>query len=169
MSKSLIAISAELQEILSIIDENEGVITPELEAQLAITEKSLATKADNYYLFIEELKARAEFLKDQAAKFSAAKRAVENLSTYLTDKIKFCMKETDRTEVVGESFYFKYSPGKKEKIIIDESKVPQEFKIPVTTYEVDKEAIERVLAAGIEIPGVTTEKIYRLTKGVKRK
>lgn len=65
MGKNIFDIAKEYEDILSIIEDNEGEITPEIAEKLSINESELEDKLRNYKYIIDRYKYEKEYVKDE--------------------------------------------------------------------------------------------------------
>lgn len=140
MSKSLISLANEAHVLKMQIIESEGELTPELEAALTVSEKSLIEKSDSYKYVMDDLNKYAELLKEKEDQVKKARQALENFSDKLKNNIKQAMIAYDKSEIHGSDYVFKLS-NSKPSLVIDEKILPKHFKHQVVTENIDKEKI----------------------------
>lgn len=80
---NLYQIEQELLDIYSIISENDGEITPEIEERLAITEGNFAQKLENYSQFITSLNGEVNVCKSEIERINKLIATKQNLITRL--------------------------------------------------------------------------------------
>ena len=150
MEKSLFAISQDLLNIWSELEENGGELTPEIEERLQLTQTELSVKAGNYVSFIKKLENEAEFLKETyQAKIQSEIKKREALAERLRDAL---LQAVQRFGDIQTDRLFKVTTRKSEAVeIIDESLVPNEFKTfkPV----ISKTDIKKAIKSGIKVEG----------------
>jgi len=150
MEKSLFAISQDLIQIWSELEENGGELTPEIEERLQLTQIELSVKAGNYVSFIKKLENEAEFLKETyQAKIQSEIKKREALAERLRDAL---LQAVQRFGDIQTDRLFKVTTRKSEAVeIIDESLVPNEFKTfkPV----ISKTDIKKAIKSGIKVEG----------------
>ena len=133
--------------IMQCVDFETGEIIDE--QMLEQLEMERDTKIENICLYIKNLKAEVEALKNEKAYFEkrmkTASNKVESLTNYLTKALggqKF------------ESTKVKVSYRKSDKVeVVDISKIPEEY-IKVKEPEADKTAIKNALKSGVKVDGV---------------
>jgi hypothetical protein len=84
----LFDIGSDLLQLLSVIEEADGEITPEIAEQLEITEGQLEEKLKAYYSLIKLKEAEAQVIKDEAARLTKKAKASENLALRLRERVK---------------------------------------------------------------------------------
>lgn len=168
MNKSLIQITNEFLELDRLLIESGGELNEEIETALALNQKDLQVKVDKYKLYIDHLKQRAEYFKDLETEARDARKVFENSSDKLKDRIKYMMNTLNVNEIDGEAFRFKLIEGKDKLVVNDQSVVPQEYFIPVTTLNLDKEKLLQDLQSGLKIDGVDIEVVKTLRTYLKK-
>jgi hypothetical protein len=168
MNKSLIQITNEFLELDRLLIESGGELNEEIETALALNQKDLQVKVDKYKLYMDHLKQRAEYFKDLEAEARDARKVFENSSDKLKDRIKYMMNLLNVNEIDGETFRFKLIEGKDKLVVEDQTIVPQEYFIPVTTMNLDKEKLLQDLQSGLKIEGVDIEVIKTLRTYLKK-
>lgn len=168
MTKSLITMTKELNELELKLLESEGELSPEMETQIASLSNDLAHKIDSYDLIVSGMKKRAEFYKFKADQFNKANRTITNFIEALKDNLKKVLPQFENSEVRGEHSYYKLVTAGKKLIIDDESKLPSKYKITVSEVVPDKELIKSNLEDGIEVEGAHLENIIQLRSGIPK-
>lgn len=161
MSKGLIALTEELRQIEDVIMKAEGEIIPDFEAMLDKVKTDLAVKVDAYDWMIRNLNAKANVLCDQAGERLQMAKNMRRYVDEMKDRIKQTILAMGVTEVHGNETTFKLSFGA-PKLVIDEEKIPAEFKMPVTTIEVDKKKVKDALNNQTPVEGAELAPVYKL-------
>lgn len=86
---NIFEIEQEYYSILAMIEENEGEITPEIEAALNFNKENLREKIKGYTNVIKELEASVDMIKKEKARLSEIQKSKENT----IDRLKRCMAE----------------------------------------------------------------------------
>lgn len=168
MNKSLIQITNEFLELDRLLIESGGELNEEIENALALNQKDLQVKIDKYKLYMDHLKQRAEYFKDLETEARDARKVFENSSDKLKDRIKYMMTLLNVNEIDGETFIFKLIEGKDKLVINDQTAIPQDYFIPVTTMNLNKEKLLQDLQAGLKIDGVDIEVVKTLRTYLKK-
>ena len=158
--------------------ETGGEVNETLEAWLMEIDHSLTTKVDSYVFIQGELESEARRLRDQAREISDAAKSIENISERLNSRIKEVMSSLSTSEINGATYRYVLSDGK-PKLIIDglaeknvrllmADNLPNEYKMQVTYWVVDKEKIEADLLDMKSVPGCRFEKSNSLRKYVNK-
>lgn len=150
---NLFQITNEMQSIMNELIENGGELTPELEAMLTITESQLKEKAVNYAMVIRSMDYETNIIDEEIKRLQALKKtrqnAIERLKSALTNAMEQC--GMDSIETPTNKISFRKSQSLE---IIDETKVPKQYKTQVVTTKVDKNAIKQDIKNGIAVDGV---------------
>lgn len=156
MSKSLLALTAEVAEIERKILENNGELTPEIEQMLDLSSGDLRAKVDAYKVILDAFEWRsAQFksIKDQSA---AAQKTFDNLRDRLKDNLKYCAKQIGTDDLRGNDWRFKISTSK-PRVVYDDTPIPTYFCKEKVEYVPDRDAIESALRLGENVPGAALE------------
>lgn len=168
MSESLPAIVSQMSEIMNQIIENGGELSPVLEQAFDDVGSQLQTKADSYAFFMERLDTEADFWKQKAESYLKVSRSCAALKARLNENIKFAMRTLNTDEVKGGDVRFKLSKLA-PKLVMDEARLPSEYKMIVTTTVPDKERIKHDIGVGIKIEGAALEDVFSLRKYANKK
>ena len=163
--KSLLAITAQANSIAERLIESGGEIDPELESALAVNQKDLAVKVDSYAIIMDRFDFEIDYLKAKAQEFTDAAKVLANAQDRIKSNLKQALSLMGETEIEGESYKFKLSPSK-PKLVIEESQLPQEFKMQDIKWVPDKAQIHDALTAGFNVPGAHLEPVNQLRKYV---
>lgn len=87
MGKNIFDIAKEYEDILSIIEDNEGEITPEIAEKLSINESELEDKLRNYKHIIDRYKYEKEYVKDEQERLRNKITSRENTIRFLKNNI----------------------------------------------------------------------------------
>ena len=150
MKKSLFHIEKEYLTIISQVEELDGELTPELEAQLTINEKELQGKSIAYLEFIgsrEELNTRVDV---EIKRLQAIKKQNNNLISNLKNRLLDAVKLYGKFEVGLTTFGTRKSSSVQ---VEDVNSLPKELKVVKVTEQADKKAIKEALQRGETIEG----------------
>ena len=150
MKKSLFHIEKEYLTIISQVEELDGELTPELEAQLTINEKELQGKSIAYLEFIgsrEELNTRVDV---EIKRLQAIKKQNNNLISNLKNRLLDAVKLYGKFEVGLTTFGTRKSSSVQ---VEDINSLPKELKVIKVTEQADKKAIKEALQRGETIEG----------------
>ena len=157
--KTLFEITQEVQELASLLEEGE--LTPELEQQLAITRDELDAKAENYVKVIRQVEGdisvidaeikRLQGIKE--AKVKVVNRMKESLSTAMTAFM------VDKIETSLMKLFFRKSESVE---ILDDSLVPDQYKLSRVVVNPDKILIKKLIKSGESVPGAEVVEKFNL-------
>ena len=120
-------------------------------------------KIETYCKLIRQFEADKEAVKSEIDRMKAKKEAAENAVERLKNGILEFMAATDTTK--ADIGLFKLSVTESKAVdIIDESKIPQKFKIPQPD-KIDKAGIREILKNGGSVEGTQ----LKINKGVRIK
>lgn len=155
---------ADYRALEELIFQENGELNETLEQWLSECQRNLATKVDSYGYILDRLDSTSDELKRQAKRFSDAAKQVENARDRLKETVKTTLQVLEKNEIKGESFTFKLS-NTAQRLVLDETALPENYKMQVTTIVPDKERIKSDLKEGKEIQGARLEggKALRVT------
>jgi hypothetical protein len=113
----------------------------------------LEDKAVNVAKFLRNMEAAADAIKIAEAEMAKRRKALENRVQWLKSYIKGSMEACGISQV--ECPYFKLSIQKNPVSvnILDEDKIPAQFKEQVISWKIDKAAIKEAIKSGGTISG----------------
>lgn len=152
----------ERDEILRMISENGGELSPELESQLDSINPDLPKKIDCYNFVIEDLESSAELFKSRANQMAQMASSLSRASDRIKSSLKQIMIARGLTDLEGEVIRFKLSETKKRLVI--NGTPPAQFMMTITEVVPDKEMIKQSLELGESIEGCSLEGGFQLRK-----
>lgn len=164
-SKSLPQLIFESHQMIGQLIESGGEIDEQMETMMTEVQNQLAEKVDNYALFLDRLKAEVAFYKEREKELQKVRKGLEKLDEALKTNIKLGLQKLQKRELEGENYRFKMSDSQ-PRLIIDESQLPDDFKIEVVSYQVDKDKVRDALDADLNVPGAKLEEGKTLRKYV---
>ena len=149
---TLYGITAELNAILTQLEELGGEITPELEQALAINEGNFAAKSEDYGHAILNLKGMAAAAKAEKERLAALQKFYENTCNRLDNALKTAMVATghDKVETPTMRLSLRHTTATE---VDDLDPVPQEYKTTKVEVVADKTAIKKAIQSGEAVPG----------------
>lgn len=149
---TLYGITAELNAILSQLEELGGEITPELEQALAINEEQFVAKAEDYGHAILNLKAMATAAKAEKDRLAGLQKFYENAQKRLTDALTAAMQVfgQDKVENATMRLSLRHTTATE---VDDLDAIPSEFKTTKVEVVADKTAIKKAIQSGEAVPG----------------
>ena len=150
MKKSIYEISNDYLNLMNEIEQAEGEITPEMEAQLKINEGELQSKSIAYLAVIKEREAFVTQIDEEIKRLTALKKRNNSLVDRLKENI------LNAVNLFGtiETQFNKFSIRKSESVeVLDVNELPKEYKVVKVTEQADKKAIKEALKSGKQIVG----------------
>jgi predicted transglutaminase-like protease len=161
-NSNLYELTVQAQSLIAALIESGGELTPALEAQLVANETAIARKIDGYVYIEDQIEAQCALLKRKEDGLRAIRKGLESAQDRLRTNIKNAMTALQKTELPGDEFTYKLTKGGTKLIIDNERVIPEDFKVSVVMTNVDKDRLEQVLKAGMEVPGARIEDVQRL-------
>ena len=149
---TLYVITAELNAIITQLEELGGEITPELEQALAINEESFAAKSEDYGHAILNLKGMAAAAKAEKERLAALQKFYENTCNRLDNALKTAMVATghDKVETPTMRLSLRHTTATE---VDDLDALPAEYKTTKVEVVADKTAIKKAIQSGEDVPG----------------
>lgn len=149
---TLYGITAELNAILTQLEELGGEITPELEQALAINESDFVAKSEDYGHAILNLKGMAAAAKAEKERLAALQKFYENTYNRLDNALKTAMVATghDKVETPTMRLSLRHSTATE---VDDLDQLPAEYKTTKVEVVADKTAIKKAIQQGEDVPG----------------
>lgn len=166
---SLMTLAFERREIIDVVIESGGEITPDQDVALVGTDKAIDEKIEAYLAVIDHVEASQAYAKEQARIASNYASSCDNLVGNLRTRICQALKIADKAKVKAGFRTVSLSKGAPKLVIDDQNEIPAEFsKIEyVEKITIQKKEIMEAIAAGTEVPGarmVESEDGIRITK-----
>lgn len=151
-SNSLYNIRAEHINLIQLIEEADGELTPEVEQALALTEEQFQEKAISYGFVVKGFEDTAGVIDNEIERLSILKeRAVKRMDLFkktLSEAMQQFGVEKIETPTLKLSF------RKSESVeITDETSVPGEFVESKIVHTISKTKIKEALKAGKAVAG----------------
>lgn len=164
---SLFKLSNEAAELLTLLRESEGEITPEIEAMIEVNERSLAMKADNYYMLLSAIDGDTSHWEKIRDSLNSYLKSLSGIKKRLRENIKRSMRVQEKSKLDGDTFGFTLSRTK-PLLEIDESQLPSEYWAEEFVRKVDKVKIHESIKNGKPVQGVRVIENYGLRTNVKK-
>lgn len=159
--KTLFDLVAQTNSITQTLIERGGELDADLEKIFDEVNLQLADKVDSYAGVMERMDTEASYWKAKADMYSKIAKAHAAVKDRLKDRIKSAMTAMGKDEVLGNDIRFKLAKAQ-PALIIEDSVLPAEFKMVVTTHVPDKERIKEALKEGFSVPGARLENSFSL-------
>lgn len=160
--KTLFEITQEVIELASLLEE--GDLTPELEAQLAITREELDSKAENYVKVIRQVEGDISVIDAEIKRLQAIKEGKGKVVNRMKEALSTAMTVFKVDKI--ETSLMKLSFRKSESVeILDENLIPEQYKISRVVINPDKILIKKLIKSGESVPGA--EVVEKLNLQIK--
>lgn len=158
--------------IAAMLAESGGELTPEMEEALNSLDVKTAGKIDGYHFFMERLDAEAEFWKAEAESRAKIAKGCLAIKSRIKGGIENAMIQLGVNEINGNAKRAVLTATKGRLVIENEELIPADYKIQVTTTELDREKIRKELddlgaVAGAKIEGGFAVRFYNAKAGKK--
>ncbi|GAB4493108.1 MAG: hypothetical protein OHK0045_22010 [Raineya sp.] len=150
MKKSLVEISENYRSLLSLVEELDGELTPEIEDSLKISQEEYAHKAEAYIFVI----------KDKEARIAEAQKMIEHCKKVIAreeKQISFLKTSLLRAvQVFGKIVTPLFSLSKRKSIsveIVNLDILPKKYIQKQEIFTIDKKLIKEALTQGKTVLG----------------
>lgn len=157
------------RELMDVLYENGGELTPEIEEALTETREGLSLKVEGYNRIIRELTAYSDAAKAEADRIAERSKRAKNAAERLKAHILDAMRLYDWTTLEGAERGVKITRSKRKRIDVDmeavsasldlerrvaDMRLPEYVKV---TTAVDKTALKRMFDGTGVLPAGCTE------------
>lgn len=153
----LYEIPAALRTLEDRIEENDGVLTPEMEAELDGLVEAFDSKVEYIAMLVREAQLEATKWKAEEDRVSARRRSLERRAEGLRRYIHTALESSGRAKVQGDKLTVAVQKNGVPSVMIDGSPehLPEEFRRvkiePDTTAIRDAWKAGRVMPEGVEV------------------
>lgn len=149
--KTLYNINNDYLELISQVEEAEGVLTPELEQALSINKSELEVKSIAYVEIIKQRESLNERIDNEIKRLQALKKSNDTLVSKLKNNL------LNAVNLFGnyEAGFIKLSTRKSKQVVIDYdvNDLPKQYKVVKVTETADKVAIKKAIESGETVYG----------------
>ena len=149
--KTLYNINNDYLELISQVEEAEGVLTPELEQALTINKSELEVKSIAYIEIIKQRESLNERIDNEIKRLQALKKSNDTLVSKLKNNL------LNAVNLFGnyDAGFIKLSTRKSKQVVIecDFNDLPKQYKVVKVTETADKVAIKKAIESGETVYG----------------
>lgn len=140
-----------IDELYTSVDE-DGCIPENINEQLEALTVERAKKLENIVLYIKNLTALADDIKQEEKNLKARRESIEKKAESLIKYVSDSMLKNGESAM--ESSRYKLSFRRSESVeIVDESLIPKKFKAKEIVFKIQKAEIKKALKSGIKVKG----------------
>lgn len=159
--KTLYNINNDYLELISQVEEAEGVLTSELEQALTINKSELEVKSIAYVEVIKQRESLNERIDNEIKRLQALKKSNDTLVSKLKNNL------LNAVNLFGnyEAGFIKLSTRKSKQVVIDYdvNDLPKQYKVVKVTETADKIAIKKAIESGETVYGCRIVENVNLT------
>lgn len=149
--KTLYNINNDYLDLISQVEEAEGLLTPELEQALTINKSELEVKSIAYVEVIKQRESLNERIDSEIKRLQALKKSNDTLVSKLKNNL------LNAVNLFGnyEAGFIKLSTRKSKQVVIDYdvNDLPKQYKVVKVTETADKVAIKKAIESGETVYG----------------
>ena len=150
-------IETEYRDIISVLVENGGELTPEIEQALQINQKDLYRKSESYAYAIKELDGEIDIIKSEIERLQALISKRDKSISRMKETVLKAMELYEIEKI--ETPMIKISVRESEAVeIINENQIEPIFKVEKVTYTISKAGIKEAIKSGISVAGAIIKK-----------
>lgn len=168
-AKTLIELTNESRDLVTILMQNGGELTPELEKELQDVTYSLTHKVDSYFEIISRAENESRYWKQREMEAAGIRKACENVVVRLRSYIKAGLITLQKQSVEGNFNRFFLRKSKASLKIINESEIPPMYFEETVVRTLNKEKLRYDMENGILISGAILEESYSLNDAPVKK
>lgn len=145
----------ELNDIyLNLLDLIEtGADDEKVQEALENIQDEIEDKADSYAIVIKALEAQNQMFKEEEKRLYSKRKANENSIARMKRNLEETMYLLDKKKFKTDKFSFNIQKNRATVKIVDEDKIPEEFKEEVITMNIVKKALLEALKDGELVDG----------------
>jgi len=152
---------ANASEIETRLQDSAGELTEDLENLIALVDFKLPIAVDNTKLLLDRLDGVEKEYRERAQQCTKVARGIASVVEKMKMNIKALSDLTGSKEFLGNSYRMVISQSK-EKLVIDEKVLKDEWKTPGVVMVPNKDAIRAALEQGEIIVGASLQPVSSL-------
>lgn len=154
MEKSIYHIQNDHLQLMRVIEENEGEITPEIDEQLSLTKDEFEQKAVSYGYLMKHINNESINIKNEIDRLNKILYAKDKLETELKKRVTDAMLNFGINKISLNNLTLSFR--KSEVLFVEpETQIPSEYIKTKTTELTDNAKMKADVKAGKVIPGVS--------------
>jgi len=144
-------------QLVGKIEENEGILTPELEEQLDSMFDSIIAKQDGYLILQKKFDKKIEEAKEYIGMLQGVVKTHEYHQKRLKDRMLNFMQKTGITDLEGLMGRVKLMKSKKVPDWVTVEHVPEKYKKTDIVVSLKKSELKKALEEGTKIGDIELE------------
>lgn len=156
---TLTALIENEMRVMNLLYMSGGEITPEIEAMLRISEKSLPQKVDGYSHMLDRLQIESERIAHVAEQYEKMQSSLVTAIEWMKNTLRDSMRALEVEELVGIDRKFRLQKAQ-PKLEVNTAELPAIYMREEVVHKQDTDRIKRELAAGQTIPGCRLVESY---------
>jgi len=154
LNKSIYHIQSDHLQLMRVIEENEGEITPELDQQLSLTKEEFEDKAVSYGYLMKHINDESVIIKNEIDRLNKILASKDKLETELKQRLTDAMINFGINKVAKNNLTLSFR--KSEVLSIEpETDIPTEYIKTSVSTSTDKAKMKSDVKSGKLIPGVS--------------
>jgi hypothetical protein len=113
----------------------------------------LTEKIDGYVFRLRMLERESDAIKSRVDDLNATKRQLDAFKQWLKDNLKRSLTELELTQIVGNETKVTLSKSAPALEIVNESLLPEKFRVQTISIDIDRAAIKDALLNGEKVDG----------------
>ncbi len=168
MGKTLQQIVGDELSFIAQLIENNGEITEEMEASMALGEENLPQKIDDYAYRIDRLALEVSSLDKRKKEIEGIIKNLKNSQSWLKENMKSSMLALKKDRADGNDFYFKLSSLKPKVNIENDAEIPAIYMKEKIEAVINIDLLKEDLTKGTIIPGAELVNVWSVRKYVQK-
>ncbi len=150
---SLYPIQQEHYNLIALIEEAEGLLTPELEEALQLTQHQFERQAISYGFVVKAFDDTKEVIDKEIKRLSELGAKAVKRKELFKERLDAAMKQFGVEKITTETLSLSYR--KSESVEVDEENLADEWMNEKITYTPDKARIKAAIKEGESVPGAS--------------
>ena len=163
---NLFNIAQERLALMAEIEANDGELSPEMEEALAINQADFDEKATAYFHMIRQTEGEQSAIDAESSRLALLSKSkgkmIDRLKGNLLEALKLYGHDDNGIRRFNGGTFNLSTRKSTSTEILDESLVPDEFKVRKETFTISKTTIKNAIELGQIVPGAELKTNYSL-------
>lgn len=156
VKKTIYNIESEYMQLMSELENNEGEITPDIEARLQINKEDLEKKAVSYGYVIKQFDADMAQVQSEIERLTKIAQQKQTAQERLKTRISEAMKQFKVEKIQLNNLTLSFR--KSESVVIDvDAKIPAKYLTKKVNTTIDKKGLKNAIKAGLKFKGISVK------------
>lgn len=154
-------INQEHLDLMLLIENNEGEITPEISKKLELNQEDFENKATSYGYLMKSINDDKVIIKQEIERLNKILASKDKLEADLKERLVFAMQNFNVTKIDKNNLKLSFLKSVQTQILPD-AKIHEKYLKYKTTESIDKTLLKKDIESGVVVPGVELVEINNL-------